>query len=605
MKLRRAGRAAAFALLAGLVGLTLGLVACTAPPAAPPAAGLSDGPEAGSGFTDKPGWRATKHMVAAAHPLAVQAGLQMLREGGSAVDAAVAAQMVLGLVEPQSSGIGGGLFLVHHDGSRVQAYDGRETAPAEAQPGLFLRDGRPMGFAEAQVGGRSVGVPGVLRALELAHRQHGRLPWSRLFTPAIALAEEGVPVGPRLAMLLREPMARRLREDPEAASLFFDAAGQPLRAGTRYRNPALAGVMRAVAAQGADALHRGETAGAIVQRVRGDAHNPGLLNEADLAGYRAVERTPLCFAYRRWRLCGMPPPSSGTLAVGQILGLLESRDLAALPPVASPWGLEPRPEAVHLFSEAGRLAFADRDRYVADPAFVPLPGRGAIDLLDPDYLRARAALIGPRSRGRAEPGVWPTMPVSLADDASPERPSTTQLAVVDAFGNALSMTSTIENGFGAQIVARGVLLNNQLTDFSFVPAVDGVPVANRVQGGKRPRSSMAPLLVFERETGRFVMALGSAGGPAIINHVAKTLVATLDWQLDLQQAIALPNFGSRNGPTELEAGRSSEALAQALRERGHALRVLPQTSGVQGIARRGGEWFGAADPRREGVVAGD
>jgi gamma-glutamyltranspeptidase / glutathione hydrolase len=236
---------------------------------------------------------------------------------------------------------------------------------------------------------------------------------------------------------------------------------------------------------------------------------------------------------------------------------------------------------------------------------VPLPGRGAIDLLDPDYLRARTALIGPRSAGRAEPGEWPTQPVSLADDVSPERPSTTQLAVVDGFGNALSMTSTIENGFGAQIMARGVLLNNQLTDFSFVPAVDGVPVANRVQGGKRPRSSMAPLLVFERESGRFVMALGSAGGPAIINHVAKTLIATLDWQLDLQQAIALPNFGSRNGPTELEAGRSSEALAKALRERGHALRVLPQTSGVQGIARRGDGWFGAADPRREGVAAGD
>lgn len=593
MRPARAARAAALA-------LSLALAACGTPAPAPP-----DAPEAASGFVDKPGWTATRQMIAAAHPLAAQAGLQVLRDGGSAVDAAIAAQLVLGLVEPQSSGLGGGLFLVHHDGRRVQAYDGRETAPAAAAPGLFLRDGRPMAFAEALVGGRSVGVPGVLRALELAHRQHGRLPWARLFEAAIDLAEQGVPVGPRLARLLREPMAQRLREDPQAAALFFDANGEPLRAGATYRNPALAGLMRAVAQQGADAFYRGEVARAIAARVHGHERNPGLLDEADLAAYRAIERTPLCFAYRRWRLCGMPPPSAGTLAVGQILGMLEGRELAALKPVPAPWGREPAPQAVHWFSEAGRLAFADRDRYVADPAFVPLPGRGVLELLDPDYLRERAALIGPRSMGRAAPGRLRSAPISLADDASPELPSTTQLAVVDGFGNALSMTSTIENGFGAQIMARGLLLNNQLTDFSFVPAVDGVPVANRVEGGKRPRSAMAPLLVFERESGRFVMALGSPGGPAIVNHVAKTLVATLDWQLDLQQAIALPNFGSRNGPTELEAGRSSDALAQALRERGHELRVLPLTSGVQGIERRDGGWFGAADPRREGVAAGD
>lgn len=597
--------AAVAAALALWVALSAGLVACTSGPLPPPPVALPDGPEAGSGFVDKPGWHASRHMVAAAHPLATQAGLAMLREGGSAVDAAIAAQMVLGLVEPQSSGLGGGLFLVHHDGLRVQAYDGRETAPAEAAPGLFLREGWPMGFAEALVGGRAVGVPGVLRALELAHRQHGRLPWARLFEPAIELAERGVPVGPRLASLLREPMAQRLREDPEAAALFFDAKGEPLRAGAGYRNPALAALMRRVAQEGADAFYAGATATAIVARVRGHARNPGLLGEADLAGYRALERTPLCFAYRRWRICGMPPPSSGTLAIGQMLGLLEARQLAALTPVAAPWGREPAPEAVHLVSETGRLAYADRDRYVADPAFAPLPGRGVVELLDPDYLRERAALIGERSMGRAAPGILRSAPVSLADDASPELASTTQLAVVDAFGNALSMTSSIENGFGAQIMAGGMLLNNQLTDFSFVPAVDGVPVANRVQGGKRPRSSMAPLLVLERDSGRFVMALGSPGGPAIINHVAKTLVATLDWQLDLQQAIALPNFGSRNGPTELEAGRSSAALADALRARGHELRVLPLTSGVQGIARRGEGWFGAADPRREGVAAGD
>jgi gamma-glutamyltranspeptidase/glutathione hydrolase len=565
----------------------------------------SSAPEASSGFTDKPGWRATKYMVSAAHPLAVQAGLRMLREGGSAVDAAVATQMVLALVEPQSSGLGGGLFLVHHDGQRVQAYDGRETAPAQAGPGLFLRDGRPMGFAEALVGGRAVGVPGVLRALELAHARHGRLPWATLFEPAIEWAERGFPVGARLAQLLREPLALGLRDDPQAAALFFHPDGTPLAAGQTLRNPALAAVLRAVATQGADAFYRGEIARDIVTRVRGHARNPGLLAEADIAGYRAIEREPLCFTHLRWRLCGMPPPSSGTLAVGQMLVMLESRGIAALRPQPAPWGLEPDVQAVHLFSEAGRLAFADRARYVADPAFAPLPGLGAATLLDVDYLRQRAALIGLRSMGHADAGTPLGPLMSLADDHSPELASTTQVSVVDGFGNAVSMTSTIENGFGAQIMVRGFLLNNQLTDFSFVPAIDGVPVANRVQGGKRPRSAMAPMLVFERESGRLVMSIGSPGGPAIINYVAKALVATLDWELDLQQAIALPNFGSRNGPTELEAGRSSAALAEALRARGHDVQVQSQTSGLQGIERSGAGWFGAADPRREGIAAGD
>ncbi len=340
-----------------------------------------------------------------------------------------------------------------------------------------------------------------------------------------------------------------------------------------------------MAAQGAGVFYRGEIARDIVARVRGHAGNPGLLDEADLAGYRAIERTPLCFDHRRWRLCGMPPPSSGTLAVGQMLGMLETRGIEALRPRPAPWGLEPDAQAVHLFSEAGRLAFADRARYVADPDFAPLPGLGAATLLDPHYLQQRAALIGPRSMGRAAAGTPLGPQMSLADDRSPELASTTQVSVVDGFGHALSMTSTIENGFGAQIMVRGFLLNNQLTDFSFVPAVDGVPVANRVQGGKRPRSAMAPMLVFEREGGRLVMSIGSPGGPAIINHVAKALVASLDWELDLQQAVALPNFGSRNGPTELEAGRSSSALADALRSRGHEVQVQAQTSGLQGIRR--------------------
>lgn len=580
--------------------LGLALAAWLAGCAVAPAPG--NAPEAASGFIDKPGWTASRHMVAAAHPRAVQAGLQMLREGGSAVDAAVAVQMMLTLVEPQSSGIGGGLFLMHHDGARVQAFDGRETAPAAAGPDLFLHDGRPIGFREALVGGRSVGTPGALRALEMAHRQHGRLPWTRLFEPAIDAAERGVSVGARLAHLLAEPSAARLREDDGARRVFFDADGRPLREGATLRNPALADTLRRIARDGAEAFHHGEIARDIVAKVRGHAGNPGVLAEADLAGYRAVERTPLCFEHRRWRVCGMPPPSAGTLAIAQVLGLLADRDLAARPPVRAAWGLEPAADAVHWISEAQRLAYADRNRYVADPDFVTVDGAA---LLDADYLRQRARLIGPRSMGRAEPGRPRGATMALADDASPERPSTTHIAVVDGFGNAVSMTSTIENGFGAQIMVRGFLLNNQLTDFSFVPEADGLPVANRVQPRKRPRSSMAPLLVFDRDSGRLEMALGSPGGAAIIGYVTKALVGVLDWRLDLQQAVALPNFVSRNGPTELERGRASEALQHALRERGHELSVVSLTSGAQGIQRRGAGWFGAADPRREGVAAGD
>lgn len=590
------------------------LAACTTPPSAtglryrPPEAGLQ-APEAASGYTEKPGWSAQRFMVAAANPLATDAGYQVLKAGGSAVDAAIAVQMVLTLVEPQSSGIGGGLFLVHHDGRKLQSFDGRETAPAAATPELFMKDGKPLAFMAGVVGGRSVGVPGTLRALELAHRQHGKLAWKALFDPAITLAEEGFVISPRLATLLREDGAKPLRDDPTAAAYFFEADGTPKRAGTRLRNPELAAVLRAVAERGALAFHEGPIARDIVAKVRNHATNPGGLSEADLAGYRAKEREPLCFDYRVWRLCGMPPPSSGPLALGQMLGMLASRDLAALKPVAASFGLEPHADAVHLISEAGRLAYADRARYVADPDFVSLPGGNANALLSPDYLRERGALIGERSMGRANAGVPLAPAVSQADDRSPELPSTSHVSVTDGFGNTLSMTTTIENVFGAQIMVRGFLLNNELTDFSFAPSEDGVPIANRVQPGKRPRSSMSPLLVFERASGRLVLSVGSPGGSAIINYVAKVLVGTLDWGLNVQQAISLPNFGSRNGPTELEQDRASAALVDALKARGHEVRVMNQTSGLQGIQRveREGRssWFGGADPRREGVVMGD
>ena len=543
-----------------------------------------------------------RHMVAAAHPLATEAGLQMLRAGGTAIDAGIAVQLVLTLVEPQSSGIGGGVFIVHHDGKQVQTIDGRETAPAAATPELFLKDGRPMGFMDGVVGGLSVGVPGTLRALELAHRQHGKLPWKDLFEPAIRLAEQGFAVSPRLANFLRDPaIATSLKRDADARAYFYAADGSPLAAGSVLRNPALAALLRSVAERGAAALHEGAVARDLVAKVRGHASNPGLMTEADLKGYQAKARDPLCFDHRAWRVCGMAPPSSGTLVLAQVLGMLSKHDLAALPPSGS--SLNPR--AVHLLTEAYRLAYADRDRYVTDPDFVPLPGGGPAALLNPAYLAQRAALIGERSMGKAAPGQPLPGSVVLADDRSPELPSTSHVSVVDGHGNALSMTMTIEYLFGSRLMVHGFLLNNELTDFSFVPAVDGVPVANRVEGGKRPRSSMTPLLVFDRASGQLLMSVGSPGGSFIISYVGKVLVGVLDWRLPVQQAIALPNFGSRNGPTELEATPDTVALAEALRALGHEVRLMRLASGLNGVHRTPQGWVGGTDPRGEGKVSGE
>ena len=603
------------------LGVAIVLAACAAPPptapqrpdaARPPSlqARSEQAPEAGSGFTSKPGVTAQRFIVAAAHPLATDAGHAILAAGGNAVDAAIAVQMVLTLVEPQSSGIGGGLFLVHHDGQQVHTFDGRETAPAAATPELFVQAGQALPFMQSVVGGRAVGTPGVLRALALAHRRHGKLAWRALFEPAIQLAEQGFAIGPRLAALLRDDAARMLRQDPQAGAYFFNADGSPKRAGTWLRNPELAAVLRDVAQQGDSAFYEGPLAQAIVTKVQTHARNPGGLALADLAGYRAVQREPLCFDYKAWRLCGMAPPASGALAIGQMLGMIEHGALELPRPVAAAKGLEPHIDAVHVFSELGRLAFADRARYAADPDFVPLPGGSAAALLDARYLRGRAALIGARGMGVATPGEPVVGAAAFADHADVERASTSHVSIADAHGNTLSMTTTIENAFGAQIMVRGFLLNNQLTDFSCVPSLNGVPVANRVEPGKRPRSSMAPMLVFERGSGKLIASLGSPGGPAIVNYTAKALIGMLDWGLDAQQAIALPNFGSRNGPTELELERVSAELIAALEARGHEVQVLPQTSGLQAIQRLrrdSGEllWFGAADPRREGTVRGD
>ena len=592
------------------IAAALALLACNTTLAEQPAA-----PELGSGYrVDLRPRHAERHMAAAANPLAAEAGREMLRQGGSAIDAAIAMQAVLTLVEPQSSGIGGGAFILLWDGKQVHAYDGRETAPAGATPRLFLKaDGQPMAFTAAQIGGRSVGTPGVLRALEMAHKQTGHLPWATLFAPAIRLSEQGFAISPRLHALIAAD--RHIPKSPDMAAYFLNADGTPKATGTLLKNPALANVFRRIAKEGADALYQGPIAEEIARKVQGH-RNAGSLSVADLAGYTAKARTPLCNDYKQWTVCGMPPPSSGGIAIAQILGTLqalEARDprlaIAPMTPVksTSAAGLEPTPEAVHLIAEASRLAFADRGLYVADADFVPVPVAG---LVAADYLATRAALIGERSLGVAKPGQPAGIQVAYAPDRSPLRISTSQVVAVDDRGGAVSMTTTVESAFGAHLMVQGFVLNNQLTDFSFIPEEHGQPVANRVQPGKRPRSAMAPTLVFDRQSGELLAALGSPGGSQIIEYVSKSLVAMLDWQLDPQAAISLPNFGSRNGATELEAGLFSPALKQALRDKGHALSEIDMTSGIQAIVRtqdaQGKVMLsGGADPRREGEALGD
>lgn len=566
-------------------------------------------PEAASGWQDKRGSVTNRYAVAAANPLATEAGRQILAAGGSALDAAIAVQMVLTLVEPQSSGIGGGAFLMHWDGRTVQAFDGRETAPAEADARLFLgADGKPLAFDDAAVGGRSVGVPGTVRMLETAHGRHGRLAWSALFEPAIRLARDGFPVSPRLHTLLKADL--HLKKDPTAAAYFFQPDGAPWPVGHVLKNPELADVLRRIATEGSRALHEGDVAAAIVAKVRQHPSNPGRLSLRDLADYRPKERAPLCHPYaagnQTWRLCGFPPPSSGAIAVGQILGLLGQTSAARAPLMEL--GL-PSAEWLHVYSEASRLAFADRAQYVADPDFVEAPAGDWRSLLDPTYLRERAGLIGPQRMPAAPAGTPAGVRTSLAPMPDQTEYGTSHISVVDAEGHAVSMTTTIEAGFGSRQMVRGFLLNNELTDFSFLPAdAAGRPIANRVEPGKRPRSSMSPTLVFD-DQGRLAMTGGSPGGALIIHFTTKTLHGVLQWGLTPQSAIDLPNFGTTGGPVLLEQGRFPAAVVEAMKARGHEVREVEMTSGLQAISR-GREagrdvWQGGADPRREGVVLGE
>jgi len=533
-------------------------------------------------------------MVAAANPLAVEAGARVLRDGGTAADAMVAVQTVLGLVEPQSSGLGGGAFLVYYDASTgaLSTLDGRETAPLAATPRLFQdQNGDPLGFYDAVVGGRSVGTPGTPALLEAAHRKWGKANWGGLFTYAIRLAELGFAVSPRMAGSIAND-AERLGRFPATADYFLPQ-GKPLEAGTVITNQPYSDVLRALAFEGTSAFYTGPVAADIVRTVQNAAGNPGVLSEVDLALYQVKERPAVCANYRAFEACGMGPPSSGALTVGQILGMLGQYDLAAL-------GAE-SPESWRLIGDASRLAFADRGRYMADSDYVPMPTKG---LVADDYLAKRAKLL---EGDKALEGVAAGHPafdhaLNWADDESIEFPSTSHISIVDQYGNVLSMTTTIENGFGSRLMTNGFLLNNELTDFSFRSHRDGVPIANRLEPGKRPRSSMAPTIVMQ--DGNPVLAIGSPGGSRIIGYVTTAIVAWADWGMTVQEAVSLPHAVNRFGTYDLEAGTEAEALGDALTAMGYEVNLRDLNSGLHAIEITTDGLAGAADPRREGIALG-
>ena len=531
-------------------------------------------------------------IISAANPLAAEAGSKILKAGGSAVDAAIAAQMVLNLVEPQSSGIGGGGFLLHFnfEQQKITTYDGRETAPSSITSDIFLNsNGSPKAFHEAAVSGLSVGVPGLLRMLELAHNDHGKLPWNLLFQPAINLSQKGFKVSARLAMSVKKDNYLGLMTK---SSSYFLPNDKPITTRHILKNQRLADVLQTVAEDGANGFYKGKVAQAISNTVKNANTIPGEMPLSDIANYKAKLRDPICNPYRSWLICGMAPPTSGGVTIAQILGILQNFDLPSMEPFSV--------EAIHLISEASRLAFADRATYIADPDFIKIP---ILKLVDQAYLKERSKAISKiKTMGRVKPGLKtanaaPPFPPGINQEGT----STTHMSIIDANGNVVSMTSSIESRFGSRLMTNGFLLNNQLTDFSFAPLVNGKVIANRAEPLKRPRSSMSPTLVFG-PNGKFILAIGSPGGSRIISYVTKTLIAVLDWKMSLESAINSPNFANVNGQTDLEKGTALELIKPALESMGHNIRIRPMTSGLHGIKRTKSSFVGAADKRREGVV---
>lgn len=547
-------------------------------------------PETTVAITERQSVTAHDFMVVTAHPLATEAGYAVLESGGTAADAAVAVQAMLGLVEPQSSGLGGGAFLLYYDAESgdLTSYDARETAPLAADESYWLNeDGEPLGFWDAVIGGRSVGVPGTPMLLEVLHRAHGTMDWAGLLQPAIETAETGFTVTQRMADSVAG--ARGLDTFVTAAE-YFMPDGAPIAEGAVLNNPDYAETLRLFAEQGAAPFYTGEIAEDIVAAVRTNI-NPGMLTLDDFSAYEVVERDPVCIDYRAYDVCGMGPPSSGGLTVGQILGLLEPFDLA---------GIGESVEARHLFAEASRLAFADRGLYMADSDFVAMPE----GLLDKSYLSERARLIDPdASMGRAQPGTPPwDAAMMLAPDTDRPKAGTSHFVIIDRAGNQISATTTIENGFGSRIMTRGFLLNNELTDFAFSPQADGMPVANRVEPGKRPRSSMAPTVVLD--DGEPVLLTGSPGGANIIDYTALSIIAILDWDMDPQDAIDLAHVTNLNGPTRVEEGDDAQAMADGLAALGHEVTINNLNSGLHVIKITDEGLIGAADKRREGLAMG-
>ena len=554
-------------------------------------------PQPATGWQDKPVVHAERFMAVTAHPLATRTAEDVLANGGTAVDAAVAVQMVLNLVEPQSSGIGGGAFMLYWDAvaRRLYALDGRETAPAAADADYFRdANGATLKWRKAMLGGRAVGIPGTLHLLHTAHDLFGEKSWADLFEPAIALATSGFTVSPRLAQSIAGAADRGLRQFSAARAYFFDANGTPLKVGFTLKNPAFADTLRKIAQEGIAPFYRGAIASRLLKTLENTSELPALMTREDLAQYQTILRPPVCAPYRGYSVCGMGPPSSGALTVGQILGLVERFDLP---------NMGPNPHSIHLILEASRLAFADRARYMADSDFVPVP---VVGLLDSGYLARRSRMIHVESSiGEAPAGTPPGALTANATVYQPESAGTSHLSIIDGLGNIVSMTTTIESGFGSRLMTDGFLLNNELTDFAFVGERDGLEVANRVEGGKRPRSSMAPTIVFNSH-GEPVLVTGSPGGSRIICYVAQSLVGVLDWGMSPQQAVSMPHFCNRNGTTDLEPAEATAQLNASLQGLGHKTQVRDLNSGLHLIqVLAGGQLLSGVDPRREGLAAGD